>query len=140
MPCLSVLVWRAMSVPCGLVDAAHCADGADDRLDYLPDLTAVPRRCPLRDDDDCPAKIDRERLAVERAAAARAPITRRDRAIAMGLPQRERKELGLESGIGVGFAASAAAFVWRYARTHVTALTVVPSRAGAARTPVRMDA
>lgn len=41
--------------------------------------------------------------------------------------------LGLESGIGVGFAASAAAFVWRYARTTVTALTVVPSRAGAAR-------
>jgi len=48
--------------------------------------------------------------------------------------------LGLESGIGVGFAASAAAFVWRYARTHVTALTVVPSRAGAARPPAERAA
>ena len=48
--------------------------------------------------------------------------------------------LGLGAGIGLGIVASAAAFAVRFARTTVTAFSVVPSRAGAARPRAERDA
>ena len=48
--------------------------------------------------------------------------------------------LGLGAGIGFGITISAAAFAVRFARTTVTAFSVVPSRAGAARPRAERDA
>jgi hypothetical protein len=91
---------RAMSVPCGLTDAAECNDGHRfGDADPIGDDDGQSRAwCPLRNDDDCPAKIQRETDAAAAAKASRSARAPLERAIAMGLLKRQREELGLEPG------------------------------------------
>lgn len=74
---------RAASAPCGLLDHTLCS----------------PAGCALRDEEDCPARIEAERVAAEQARMAAEARSQRDAAIALGYPLRLREELGLEPGV-----------------------------------------
>jgi hypothetical protein len=73
---------RAAAAPCGLFDHTLCPPGG----------------CDLRGEEDCPVRMEAERLAAEQAQAAAAAKAGRDAAIALGYPRRVREELGLEPG------------------------------------------